>query len=774
MWRRDRWLDLVSLVVITAVVLGFFWPVLVLGHWLPQGGGDLVSFLWPMARFTARTIQSGVIPLWNPHLYSGAPFAADNQSGVFYPLNLATYLIVGEPSYGWMEWLVILHVWIAAVNAFALARGLGLRRASACLAALSFSLSDLFITHIGNLNINMTAAWLPLLVLCVHRALTLRSVRWAVGGGAVLAVAGLAGHAQMLLFLLMAMLLYVLHRLVVDRNEGMRYAAGSFLLAGLTLLIGLGGAAVALIPAYEMVGHTGRGYLSYEEATRYSLPPRALLGLLAPDYFGRGPAGFWGPWERVEVGYAGVATLALSFLALGQRWRRRTGQIEGGTACQHADDGWAYFALIVPVGFTLAMGRHTSLYGLLYRFVPAFDQIRVPARLILLANLGLAMLAAYGLDGLLGERSTRWTRHAGAIVVLGAVITLVVGVLRAQTVPQDRMVQATRSIVTAAVLLGTVGVLLWGSAGHPRLAWLIVPVLAVDLIGLGSRLEVDAHDPTQGFEHDNVVAFLREDASLHRIESNAGAWQPNAALVHGLYDIGGIYNPLALAPYEAYRWAVGERGAPLYNLLGVKYVLCDKESPPGDERFALAFSEDPEIDVYLNTAALPRALLVYANQVVADHSAAWEAIHWPGFDPSEQIIVEAGDLIANNPGEGERRIAFVSYDINQVEISVVTPVTGYLFLSDVYYPGWWATVDGSRVEVLRANYAFRAVLVPPGTHRVRMVFQPTSWYVGLAISLTTWLMLLGAIAVWWARPRGERAYHDAPTLSGGRNRPDTV
>jgi len=76
---------------------------------------------------------------------------------------------------------------------FALARGLGLRRPAALVGGVAFALSDLFVTHIGNLNLNATAAWLPLILLLTHRALTRRSAGWSAGAGAVLAVAALAG-----------------------------------------------------------------------------------------------------------------------------------------------------------------------------------------------------------------------------------------------------------------------------------------------------------------------------------------------------------------------------------------------------------------------------------------------------------------------------------------------------------------------------------------------------------------------------------------------------
>ena len=91
----------------------FFWPVFFAGYWLPRGGGDLVSFLWPQYSFAGEAMRSGSIPLWNPYLYSGAPFLADNQAGVLYPINLLAFLVFPNLSYQVMEGLVIFHIWLA-------------------------------------------------------------------------------------------------------------------------------------------------------------------------------------------------------------------------------------------------------------------------------------------------------------------------------------------------------------------------------------------------------------------------------------------------------------------------------------------------------------------------------------------------------------------------------------------------------------------------------------------------------------------------------------
>ena len=98
----------------------------------------------------------------------------------------------------------------------------------------------------------------------------------------------------------------------------------------------------------------------------------------------------------------------------------------------------------------------------------------------------------------------------------------------------------------------------------------------------------------------------------------------------------------------------------------------------------------------------------------------------------------------------EGRAVITSYSLNEIGLEAEAASEGYLVLSEVYYPGWRAYVDGAEEPLLRANYAFRAVYLEPGLHEVRLVFAPTSWKVGLLVGAGTWLILLfwGAGQTW--------------------------
>jgi hypothetical protein len=750
---HSSWRDALGLAFLGLLTALFFWPVFFAGYWLPHGGGDLVSFLWPQYSFAAETIRSGSIPLSNPHLYSGMPFLADNQSGVLYPVNLLAFLIFPTMSYQVMEALTIFHIWLAGAAMYAAMRlwpviltpmpsaaspkttlrvrfqAKGVVRAAALVGAIAYMFNDVMVTHIGNLNLIAVAAWLPLILALFARGLSERRSSWTIGSGVVFAIALLAGHAQMTAITLVGLLAVAVWQVIVasSRRERAKVAG----LALLTPLITLGLTAMQLLPSLEMTRYSLRAGLSYDEATAYSLPPAALASTFAPWLFGRGAEAFWGPWERVETMYVGIVPLFLAGFAFTR---------------QRRNSAWFFLGLGV-LGLFIALGKYTPVYSWVHT-LPVLSGLRVPARFILLSNFSLAALAALGLQRINAyeitlRRSFIWI----GLVVVVAALTLFGAYWPLRPREQD---WAPVIWMFPIVLLATLTLFeMWRHVEMKRsINDVLIAFTAVELILSGSLIEIDHNDPTLGYQHQAMVDFLKSDGSMFRIENASDAWQPDAALLQGLYDIGGLFNPLGLASYETYRGGMGDRGSPLYNFLGTKYVLANKNQPPGDVSFVPVFNGDPQLDVYLNTKALPRAQLIDRVIGVSSGEEAWQAIHAPDFDPAKAAVIEGAEDRAGGVDQSAgRALAFVSYSNERVELSVRTESSAYLVLSDVYYPGWTATIDDQPTKLYPANFAFRAVLVPAGEHRVAFAFEPTTWQVGVVISALTLLGLLG-YGVW--------------------------
>lgn len=752
------WPELMPVLVIGLAAVIFFWPVLTGQGWLPKGGGDSVSFIYPMYRFAADSLRAGTIPFWNPHQYAGAPFLADNQSGIFYPVNLALFFLWPNFSYHAIQLLVIGHFFFAGLATYICLRlmkwGAPIGRPAALLGALAFMFSDVFITHVGNLNLIAVAAWLPLAFLGLHRAVRAEGVRprlaWAVGGGAALGVGTLAGHGQMTFLIALFLGVYAVYETIAHRRL---WALPLLAVVGL-FAVALAG--VSLFPAAETLQHTLRAEFDFERSTNYALPLQAAIGLFAPDFYGRSTS-FWGDWLRVEAGYAGVLTLLMAAAGVVFRPRRQT----------------LFFAVAGVLFFLLALGPATPVYPLLARLLPALP-FQVPARFVLLLDFCLAVLAAVGLDALLrrerAARRGRWLLAASALAVVGLAAALLFQRNTLIDANPERAGQMLRAVaVFVALAAAGWAVLAAGMSGRVRpgvVAVVAVLVLFVDLYGLGRHVEIDWNDPMPGFAQGSpAMEFLHSDPGIDRVDIIAGAWQPNLAMIERLYAARGVYNPLQLANYNVYMGAVGYRGSPLYNLLGIKYLIGGKKEPPGDTGFIVpVFDADPAVTVYLNTRALPRAMVLFNTQVIADHDAVFDAIHADDFDPAALLILEGGRELAQEPGAATVEVA--RYDANEIAFNVATDRPSYLFVSDVFHPDWRASVDGNAAVIETANYAFGAVYLEPGNHVVTMRFIPSGWRLGVA---ATSLALAALAALGAGIIMGStRATHPTPATSQNR------
>ena len=108
---------------------------------------------------------------------------------------------------------------------------------------------------------------------------------------------------------------------------------------------------------------------------------------------------------------------------------------------------------------------------------------------------------------------------------------------------------------------------------------------------------------------------------------------------------------------------------------------------------------------------------------------------------------DVGETLSGLP----RKVEFISESNNRLQLLVKAAENVLLVLSDTYYPGWKAFVDGNPEKIYQANYAFRAVPLNAGTHKVEFVYDPVSFKLGAGVTL---LGILGCMAMaLFRRPR---------------------
>jgi hypothetical protein len=196
-------------------------------------------------------------------------------------------------------------------------------------------------------------------------------------------------------------------------------------------------------------------------------------------------------------------------------------------------------------------------------------------------------------------------------------------------------------------------------------------------------------------------------------------------------------------------------------VMGVRYVIAHRSSIPWPLRARPPVFEDAEVAVYDRPSALPRAFLVSGATFAASPAEALRRMTRSDFDPLRELVVE--DRVAaawtGSPTSPVGRVEILQYDPEAVFVLVVADRPSFLLLSDTYYPGWRAFLDGEERPIYRADYLFRALPLPAGKHTVEFIFDPPAVKAGMGVSAASLLAVgLGLAATFSSvRCRAKRA-----------------
>jgi hypothetical protein len=358
---------------------------------------DAADVHYTAQKYLADSLHRFHLPFWTPDLFSGMPFLADPQTGAWYPLNWPFFLLgIGPRS---IEWELALHCFLACLGAFLLARDLLGSTVPALFAAAFYGFSGFFAGHSSHVGMFQTAALLPWLLWTTGRAIhSADRLRWILAAGLTGACVILAGHFQSALYSFIALSLFVTAGEIARRGQTIKTAA----LAMATILaISVLGSAVAWMPGLELTRQSIRAGADYSGETNGALVPGALATLMIPDYYGaqRGP--YHGPQDITQFYfYGGFLLLPLA--------------IAGSLVARVR---WYAVALIGPC-LWYAFGPAGGLYLLLAR-LPGLRSVRAPVHIWFVVALGLALLAAAGVQTL--------RTHFPQTAVVAALLVVVCG-----------------------------------------------------------------------------------------------------------------------------------------------------------------------------------------------------------------------------------------------------------------------------------------------------------------------------------------------------------
>jgi hypothetical protein len=636
-----------------------------------------------------------------------------------------------------------------------------------------------------------TLMFLPLILLATDEIWDRPSLRWtsilALAVGNMLA----SSHLQIAYYTLLAAGLYLLVATVYSLKAGKKAVSilGSWGAWVGGLVVGLGSAAVIFLPVREYAEHSIRGGtgggLSYDYATNWSLHPLEMTTFFMPSFMGFGSSTYWGWMPFTDFPhYMGILVLFLAVLTA-VLWPKNRLHL--------------YLIVLALLSLLLSFGRHLPLfYNLMFEVFPYFNKFRVPSMILVLFQFAVAMLAAVGLHRLAtmqdaAERSRimRRFRIVGGIflalvLILGGVVasgglddTIArrlgerapvfgltpdqVPLFVSQYAPRIKGMVGTDTVVVALILVLGLALMWARLSGRMSGAFLAAGVLVLVVADLW---QVDhrpvTYQPRKGeldsFVVTPAVRFLQDDPEPFRVLPLTGGGTGNNLFAY--YRLSSILGYHA-AKLQIYQDLIDENGPVgisrslsqgnfnVASMLNMKYVIADQEIGGGGLETVFRGNQF----VIRNNASLPRMWFVDRARVVADSDQHLRAVADPSWAPGEEALLFE-DIGPLDPGEGGTA-SITTYEPREIEATLTSPGNSLLMISEVHYqPGWDAWLDGEPVDLHRANYVLKAMKVPPGTHQLRMRFDPPAFRQGITISLAAYgLIGLGLVASFFAGRR---------------------
>ena len=709
-------------------------------------------------------------PLWNPHVAAGRPYMGNPQAAPLSPFSLPAYVL---PFWWSLGLIAVLKVFVAAFGTYLLGRALGMRFGGALLAGLVFAFSLYFLAWIAW---PLTHVWalLPWLLLLTERVVRAPGLLAGAGLAVVVALQFFGGHPESSFHLLAVTGLFFAFRLVLLRRggrlESIRAPVAAFAAA---LIGGAALAAITLVPFLELLSRSSDPEVR-ESFSQLTLQRKYLLGLALYEYWGRATHAATGAFAQEKALYAGALPLVLAATAL---IVRPTPQRIG-------------FAVLGALALATVIGLPPlpDLAGQI-PIVKTGNHLR----LIVILMLCLALLAGWGLDDLSAGRGGRRGLVLGLAIGLLVLPVLVVaargelslGVLgRALEIawgfswpspPADSDTRSAIRMAAVVVWLSFMGLAVLLLVARlrwrlPALAFvaLALALTAADLFkaGMGGTPAISTSEAKQPLTP--AIEYLRSRRPNRFVglvrELGPSPLLPNLAVRWSLYDVRSYDQPVEERYDRLWRRAVldgsptdnpttgarlTDRALPAFRLLSVTDVVQDPDDPAVREpALPIAYAR-PDLRVYANPRALPRAGVVAAQLVEPRDDEQLDAVLDPSFDGRRTVVTpERLPGLSSAPARGPAgRARIVSYEPERVVVDATARRPSELVLTDLHYPGWTVTVDGRTSELHRVNYLLRGTALAPGRHRVVFRYEPLSWRIGWIVSLIALAGLLAALAI---------------------------
>ncbi len=729
--RRDLYVALVLLLLWGLFFWRYLTPVEADRVAFPRG--DLSEHFYLLRSFAFDELKAGRFPLWGRGVFDVYPFQADPESALFYP-PVALELLIGLVL-GWsalplqaIQVEAMAHVLLASFLCYLFLREEVGHRLAALLGSLAFAYGGYLTAYpLQQITFLEAAVWLPLALWSVKLLTRTGKKRYLVLTVLAFTLAFLTGNPQNLIQLFYATLAYYAYQCWRTRLPW----PVALKRLGLVLALTMGLSAVQLLPSLEWWRHSTRASISFEKAA-VAFPPQDVVQLVVT-----GLVSYWQPL------YVGLFPLVLAFLACATGRKRDL----------------PFWAGLTIVALIFSFGKNLFGFEVAYLALPGYSLFRDQERHAYLVAFGLSILAAYGLDALLSPLKRwerKWVHHTARYVRYALpVVFLLIGaavLLHRMELDVSDSQKLADHLAVLFLCLAFATALLTLRCYRPRsrsaLGILALMLVVFDLFTLNrARYYAQPHDPHQV---SSLFQQIKADPGWFRVQEDEFPLIRNVAGRRELRGMWGVairlnhYKEFLDRAPEDVRW----------KLMGAKYVVTWRGSLVTWQGREMAdvevLGKEGEGESLKHFYRLPwqpqRAFVVREVAVAQNRDELYQILSSPDFDPFRTAVLWEPIPLKPAPRAGDG-VVITSDTPACIGLQARLGAPGLLVLSEVTYPGWRAYVNGQPAKLYEADGILRAVPLPEGESRVVFRFLPLTFYVGVAFSSLTVLLITGYAVV---------------------------
>jgi uncharacterized membrane protein YfhO len=684
------------------------------------GGSDFMHMVYNRMLYLKIQLSSGSIPLWNPYICGGIPMT---PNGMFYP----TFLLFLALPLSWAFNIdTMLHIFLATAGMYSFIFLITRSKTVGIAAGIVYGLGGYPMARImgGHWAYLYSMACLPWIFFFLESALVQKKTAFFLLSGLILGILLLGNVDQNAFYIFYFLTIYFVIRCLVSKITSLRIWCCYLIVP----LISFGISAIQLFPFLEFLAQSDRAAKSYDFATYMSFPPEYFYTFLIPLKQGEFEFG----------GYMGVLTIVLCI----------NGIIFSSLRM--------YKFIFIIIGFlsiTFMLGSYTPVYQLYYKFFPFIGGVRIPARCMIVLIFSISTLAGLGVQQLLQYRqSLKQYTIISIIIPIILAITIVIG-------PQtfDIPLKPGELRIALCLVIGVAALL----TSHRFLATtritsaLVIAFLFLNLFFIYKPL-LPKLDENEILEQRSYEKKFVKDSDYYRVILPM-QFGDSRAMHHHYFDANG-YTFVFLKDYFHFVHDMAGITENPYNRHTVNRELFSKERVFSSKILGIKYAgifNSYGFNLIESEQYFPRALIIHDVLFLSDKNEHLKYLKDDKFNPKESVLLLSSDkeeiesYITLSPmgTDDESSVQIDNYFPNRIELSSVSYQDGFLLLSEIFYPGWQAYVDGEKTPIFRADYLLRAIPLKAGDHHIVFVYRPMSFILGAAISAATLLLIFMSVII---------------------------